>query len=191
MMRLFFLILENSLAKRSQRRRHNLEHVYFFLSPSFFPAVSPAPALNWMRVFQNRESVINNRNSPWRKWYLHPQRYSSCPAGDILQLLLLLLQSRAPTRNQASEPATILVLKERAAQSIFWHPTLKAANFMTSAMIKPFSKSVWIRPAAYDQININAKQEKRKTRIYLGCGASFLDRPCFHLWKHTFRDQKS
>ena len=154
--------------------------------PSFLPWVQLQRWTEW-EYFKIEKVLKNTGKLPWRKWCLHPQQYSSCPAGDILQLLWLLLQSRAPMYKKLGIwISNISVSKERAAQSIFWSPTLKAANFMTSAMMKPFSKSVWIRPAAWDQVNINAEQEKRKTRIYLGCGASFLDRPCFHLEEHTF-----
>ena len=106
-----FLILENSLAKQSQRRRHNLEHVYFFLSPSFFPAVSPAPALNWKRVFQNRKYF------QWQEIYLEENDVSIL--NNIVLALLAISSScfyccfrtvLLCTRNQASEPATISCL---------------------------------------------------------------------------------
>ena len=46
-------------------------------------------------------------------------------------------------------------------------PTLKAANFMTSAIMKPFSKSVWILPAACNHIILSISLGMLKVIYYI------------------------
>lgn len=102
----------------------------------------PAITFSWDPSIQRRRWI-------WKRWCLHPPPHNSDPVVCIYpqpvhSIEMFSVSTIINGCMYLDDEIVILLTFTPVSEPSF----LKSSNFITSAIIKPFSKSVWILPAA-------------------------------------------